>query len=321
MPVPYAFDLRWRIVWLYLTSNQTIATISKIFKVSERTVYRYISLFKQTGDVQPQEKTNGPRHLLGDFEQIIILRLILENPGIYLHELADELQDVFGVTISVPTVCRTLKSMGCSRQVMRQIALQRSESLRAHFMSEVSVYDPAMLVWLDESGCDRRHAARKYGYSIRGIPVCDHRILIRGKRYTSIPILSMQGIHDVFITEGTTNGEKFAEFVEEYLLPHLLPFNGINPRSVVIMDNASIHHIHQVSDLIENRAGAKILFLPPYSPDLNPVEGIFSQIKSIMKQHDKLFQVFSAPRVLLLMAFEQITTENCLSHIINSGYN
>ena len=56
MPVPYAFDLRCRIVWLYLISDQTIAAIFRIFNVSERTVYLYISLFRQTGDVQPPEK-------------------------------------------------------------------------------------------------------------------------------------------------------------------------------------------------------------------------------------------------------------------------
>ena len=94
----------------------------------------------------------------------------------------------------------------------------------------------------------------------------------------------MDGIHDVFIAEGTMNGEHFTTFVRNVLLLHLNPFNGVNPRSVVIMDNASIHHVDQVVDLIERQAGAKLCFLPPYSPDLNPAEGVFSQIKSIINQ-------------------------------------
>ena len=65
-------------------------------------------------------------------------------------------------------------------------------------------------IWLDESGCDRRNTVRKYGYSLRGMPMSDHRILVRGKRYSVIPIISLEGIHDVYITEGTVNGEKFA---------------------------------------------------------------------------------------------------------------
>ena len=131
---------------------------------------------------------------------------------------------------------------------MHRVALQRSDAARAEFMSAVSVYDPNMLVWLDESGCDRRDAIRKYGYSIRGIPLCDQRLLIRGKRYTAIPVVSLGGIHDVFITEGNMNGERFANFVKDVLSPHLMPFNGLNPRSAVIMDNASIHHVHDLID-------------------------------------------------------------------------
>ena len=78
-------------------------------------------------------------------------------------------------------------------------------------MADISTYDPRIFVWLDETGCDRRNTLRKYGYSLRGIPICDHCLLVRGKRYSAIPVVSMDGIHDVYITEGTVNGEKFAE--------------------------------------------------------------------------------------------------------------
>lgn len=175
-------------------------------------------------------RRNGPRMLMGDFEQITLLRVILENPGIYLQEIQDELFHIFGVLVSVPTICRTLKYMGCTRQAMHRVALQRSDALRAQFMADISVYDPSMFVWLDEAARDRRHAIRKYGYSVRGIPICDQRLLIRGIRYTAIPVLSTAG--DVFIAEGTMNGERFTNFVRSVLLPHLNPFNGINPRSV-----------------------------------------------------------------------------------------
>ena len=87
------------------------------------------------------------------------------------------------------------------------------------------------------------------------------------------------------------------------------------------MDNASIHHVEGVRQLIEDQVGAQLLFLPPYSPDLNPLEEVFSQIKSIMKKkNDALFQVCSAPRALLSMAFGMVTEEDCKSYIIHSGY-
>lgn len=115
-------------------------------------------------------------------------------------------------------------------------------------------------------------------------------------------------------------GRDLKAFIEECLLPVLKPFNGINPCSVVIMDNASIHHVEQVSYLIETVAGARLCYLPPYSPDLNPAEGVFSQVKSIMKMNNDLFQVTSAPRAILASIFGMVTADNCHGHISHSGY-
>ena len=187
-------------------------------------------------------------------------------------------------------------------------------------MAEISMYDPSMLIWIDETGCDRRHSMRKWGYSLRGIPPRDHRLLARGKRFSAIPVMSLQGILDVYIAEGTMDGERFQDFIRSTLLPILQPFNWINPHSVVVIDNASIHHVEGVIDLIENQAGARLVFLPPYSPDLNPLEEVFSQVKSIMKQNDSLFQISSTPRVLLSMAFGMVTQADCLGFITHSGY-
>ena len=86
-------------------------------------------------------------------------------------------------------------------------------------MADISIYDSKMFVWLDETGCDRRNTLRKYRYSLQGIPVCDHRLLVQGKRYSAIPVMSLDGIHDVYVTKGTVNGEKFADFVWNCLLP------------------------------------------------------------------------------------------------------
>lgn len=294
--------------------------ISHYLTISDRTVRRYVRLFEQTGDIQPRIRRSGPPKLLGEFEQLVLLRIIAENTGIYLHEIQAKLQTMFGVAVSPSTICRTLKYMGCTRQVVQHIALQRSDELRASFMSEVSVYDPTMLVWIDESGCDRRNCVRKRAYGIRGMTPRDHRLLIRGTRYSAIPVMTHEGIADVYLFEGTVNGAKFEQFIRCCLLPILKPFNWVNPCSVVIMDNASIHHVSGVTDLIENQIGSRILFLPPYSPDLNPVEEIFSQVKAIMKQNDALFQACSEPRVLLTMAFGMVSKEDCNSHISHCGY-
>jgi len=320
MPLPYPTDLRWRIVWLALVHHASPTDIAKLLNVCSRTVERYVELFNSTGDVVPRSRRNGPCRLLGQYEQLILLRMIMENPGIYLSEIQEELCDKFGVEVSAPTICRTLRFMGCTRQRIQRIALQRSDECRARFMAEISMYDPSMLVWIDETGCDQRNSLRRYGYSIRGIPPRDHRLLIRGTRYSAIPVMSLQGIHDVQVIEGTVNGDKFTSFIENTVLPIINPFDGSSPVSVVIMDNCSIHHVDQVVDLIENTAHAKVIFLPPYSPDLMPLEEVFSKVKSIIKKNGSLFHVCSAPRAFLAIAFSFVTSEDCIGYVHHSGY-
>ena len=77
------------------------------------------------------------------------------------------------------------------------------------------------------------------------------------------------------------------------------------------MDNASIHHVEEVRDLIEAQVDAKLLFLPPYSPDLMPAEGIFSQVKSLMKQNH---EVCTEPRPYIALLFGSITPDDCILH-------
>ena len=66
------------------------------------------------------------------------------------------------------------------------------------------------------------------------------------------------------------------------MLPILLPFDGNNPRSVVVMDNASIHHLPRVQEIITG-VGARLAFLSPYSPDLMPLEEVFAQVKQLLR--------------------------------------
>ena len=71
--------------------------------------------------------------------------------------------------------------------------------------------------------------------------------------------------------------EIHSDFIQKYL-PHLLPFDGINCHSVVVLDNCSIHHIPEVAAMIEE-VGAIVHYLPPYSPNFNPIEEAFSKVK------------------------------------------
>ena len=130
----YSVDLRWQVVWLNLAHRANALKISRLLCLSECTVQRYLAMFHQICDIKPMLRKNGPAKLLGEVEQVILLRIILQNPGIYLCEIRVKLQLAFGVRVSAATICRTLKFMGCTRKRMRHVALQQSQSMRAKFM-------------------------------------------------------------------------------------------------------------------------------------------------------------------------------------------
>ena len=85
------------------------------------------------------------------------------------------------------------------------------------------------------------------------------------------------------------------------------------------MDNASIYHVHGVVDLIESQ-GARLIFLPPYSPDLNSLKEVFSKVKSIMNENHSIFQSRTETQVLLTMTLNLVKKEDCISYISHSGY-
>ena len=97
------------------------------------------------------------------------------------------------------------------------------------------------------------------------------------------------------------------------------PFDGTNSASIAIMDNLSVHHVSEISDLFR-QAGTLQLFLPPYSPDLNPIEEALSYVKSYLKRHAELLQSLPNLSVVLQHAFTTITSEQCKSWINHSGY-
>lgn len=92
-------------------------------------------------------------------------------------------------------------------------------------MADVTLYTRNMFVWVDETGSDRRDILRKYGYSIRGDRSEVHRLLVRGKRVSSIAALSSMGlIGNVYMSTGSMNGDSFFDYVRGTLIPNMLPY-------------------------------------------------------------------------------------------------
>ena len=177
----------------------------------------------------------------------------------------------------------------------------------------MSVYSPEMLIFIDETGTDRRNTIRKYGYSMRGKPLKNYLLLVRGERISAIACISVAGLIDVKTVRGTSDGDVVYDFVQKYLLPHLMPFNGTNPHSVVVMDNCSIHHILEVKKSIQE-VGALLHFLPSYSPDFSPIEETFSKLKqSLQTVEEDITDI----ETLVLECFTQVTPEDCQGWILH----
>ena len=155
-------------------------------------------------------------------------------------------------------------------------------------MAEVSAFDQIMFIWIDETGSDRRHEIRKFGYALKGTPARTYQLRIGGKRLSAIPVMTTNGIEDVYVTTGSVNGDVFQHFLCKCVSAKLLPFNGQNPHSIVVMDNASIHHVTRVQEIITG-VGARLLFLPSYSPDLMPLEEVFAKVKAVLKAKDGVY--------------------------------
>ena len=87
----------------------------------------------------------------------------------------------------------------------------------------------------------------------------------------------------------------------------------------MVMDNASIHHADQIVDSLED-LGVLVYFLPPYSPDLNPIEELFSKVKSAMRANEYILEDYDL-ETSILCGFISVTSEDCLNWINHSGYN
>jgi transposase len=131
------------------------------------------------------------------------------------------------------------------------------------------------LLFLDESGITTT-MTRLYGRAPAGRRVHEATPQSHWKVVTLIGALRLSGMVAPMTVEAATDGEVFLAYVEHFLCPALRPGN------VVVMDNLSAHKVDGVRALIET-AGAQLLYLPPYSPDLNPIEKAWSKIKQILR--------------------------------------
>ena len=212
-------------VWQREVLGYKYERVASNLNVDLTTVWRVVKLFKETGNVKKKvyPKDKASRRLTTPLE-LTVLHIVLQHPGIYLREIQTELFELTGAAISYSSICRLLSRVGFTRQKMKYAALQRDMRLRSQFVSDVSVYNHDMLIFLDESGLDKCDGMLQYGYSLCGSPPVCQRFLARGTHISLIAFRSTAGVLDCKLMQGGVDGDVFYEFVETFLLPHLMPF-------------------------------------------------------------------------------------------------
>lgn len=144
------------------------------------------------------------------------------------------------------------------------------------YQTTLSQYDPQDLMFLDESGavCN---LALLYGYAPKGQRAYDTGPVAKGKRVSTIGVISQQGLLTSMCFEGTLIGSVFEYFIKNFLVDHLTPGKAL------VLDNASVHKNEAILKFIESK-GVEVIFLPPYSPDQNPIEFCWSKAKRVIKK-------------------------------------
>ncbi len=135
------------------------------------------------------------------------------------------------------------------------------------------------LIFLDESGINTG-MTRLYGRAPAGKRLFDYVPDCRWETSTILSSLRFDGTTEALVFQGALNGEMFVKYVKECLAPML------KSGDIVVMDNLSSHKVEGVEEAIKAK-GAKVEYLPPYSPDLNPVENMWSKVKNCLRKVNK----------------------------------
>lgn len=171
--------------------------------------------------------------------------------------------------------------------------------------------DANKLVFLDESGINTG-MTRLYGRSTRGKRVDDYVPNVRFERTSILSSVRLSGDLVPLVFEGSLNGELFREYVSKCLVPTL------QEGDVVIMDNLTAHKVEGIADLILS-AGAEVVYLPPYSPDLNPIEMMWSKIKAHLRKTKA--RTKQSLETAIGKALDFVSKSDIAGWFVKNGYN
>ena len=271
MPKPLSDDLRKRIIDSKLRGD-TEGKIASEKEVNKSTVTKLWSLFRSTKSYAPRPTIRGRKPRLSECQLEQIRKKIIDCPDITLQELIDQLS----LPVCISALSRTIRfklGFKFKKKTLHPIEQQREDVIKQRelWQSEQSEMNLDSLVFLDESSINTG-MTRLYGRSTGSDRVVDYTPDVRFERTTILSSVRANGDMVPLVFDGSLNGDIFKEYVAKCLAPTL------KVGDIVIMDNLSSHKVAGVIDPII-AVGAKVLYLPPYSPDFNPIEHVWANFK------------------------------------------
>jgi transposase len=252
----------------------SLRRIAQRFLVSLSFVTRLSRHYRTTGSLEPKPHGGGRQPALGPAQLKRPRALIRKKPDATLEELRQQL----GVDCSPMAIVRAWQKLKITRQKKVRHAQERDspegQQKRRDFLEEIAGIDPERLVLVDESGANtsmtRTDGRAPVGERVHGaVPgPWDSVTLICGLR--------LSGVMAPVVFEGATDTPAFQSYVEQVLVP------ALQPDDVVIWDNLKPHKAAAVVAAVE-QAGARVVPLPPSSPDLTPIEEMFSKVKGALR--------------------------------------
>jgi transposase len=175
---------------------------------------------------------------------------------------------------------------------------------RKNWTENISDYDKEKLVFLDESGVNT-NMTRIYGRALGGARSVDKAPLNTPLNTTILSSIRINGETSYTTYSGGTTKDKFVEYLKNILIP------ALHDGDIIVMDNMRSHHVKEVSEIINNsEKHLTLLYLPPYSPDFNPIEMMWSKIKSVLRMIK--IRNFSMLQNAIKTAFSKITSSDCV---------
>jgi transposase len=203
--------------------------------------------------------------------------------------------------------------MSRSKKVLKAAEQQRPDVTQKRRWWNILVQSKACrrLVFFDETGADTK-MTRRYGWGLRSSRVVGHVPQGHWKTTTFAAALRASGVIAPLVLDGPMNGECFLAYIRQFLVP------ALEPGDLVVMDNLSSHKQSAVGEAIR-QVGAEVYYLPPYSPDLNPIEKMFAKLKTLLRKSAERTTDGLWNRIGVLL--DLFTPSECLNYIRSCGYS